>query len=212
MGLAFLITTENLQLLSERKVLKEAEYAALLDASALVEAARHEAQRIVRQAVQQAEESRRQGYEEGLGAARAEYAQRLVADTMAAQRQLHALRTSMAQIVVKAVGQFIGDAEPAALFEAALLRVDTLVRNEPFITMRVMPSQEAALRQVLARLRSEANWGMNVTVMPDASLPEGACVVQTASGTLEIGVGAQLEAFRRALERGGAGTATGGGA
>ncbi len=30
MGLAFLITTENLQLLSERKVLKEAEYAALL--------------------------------------------------------------------------------------------------------------------------------------------------------------------------------------
>ena len=33
MGLAFLITTENLQLLSERKVLKENEYAALLDAS-----------------------------------------------------------------------------------------------------------------------------------------------------------------------------------
>ena len=210
MGLAFLITTENLQLLSERKVLKEAEYAALLDASALVETARHEARRIVQQAVQQAEESRRQGYEEGQRSARAEYAQRLVGDTLAAQRQLHALRTSMAQIVVKAVGQFIGEAEPAALFEAALLRVDTLVRNEPFITMRVVPAQEVALRQVLARLRSEANWGMNVTVMPDPSLAEGACVVQTASGTLEIGVNAQLEAFRRALERSGVGHAPGG--
>ncbi|MEK7890358.1 HrpE/YscL family type III secretion apparatus protein, partial [Burkholderia contaminans] len=32
MGLAFLITSDNLQLLSERKVLKEREYAALLDA------------------------------------------------------------------------------------------------------------------------------------------------------------------------------------
>jgi type III secretion protein L len=209
MGLAFLITSENLQLLSERKVLKEAEYAALLDASALVETARQEARRIVQQAVQQAEESRRQGYEEGQRHAKAEYAQRLVADTLASQRQLHGLRTAMAQIVVKAVGQFIGDADPAELFEAALLRVDTLVRHEPFITMRVAPAQEAALRQALGRLISEAHWSMAVTVMPDPSLPEDACVVQTASGSLEIGVGAQLEAFRRALERNGIGSVKG---
>jgi hypothetical protein len=34
-------------------------------------------------------------------------------------------------------------------------------------------------------------------------MPAGACVVQTASGVLEIGVDAQLEAFRRAVERSG---------
>jgi type III secretion protein L len=205
MGLAFLITSENLQLLSERKVLKEAEYAALLDASALVDTARQEARRIVQQAQQQADESRRQGFEEGQRLAKAEYAQRLAADTLASQRQLHALRTAMAQIVVKAVGQFVGEADPAALYEAALLRVDSLVRQEPFITMRVAPQQEAALRQALARLGGGSQGGLNATVMPDPSLPEGECVVQTASGTLEIGIGAQLEAFRRALERSGGG-------
>jgi type III secretion protein L len=204
MGLAFLITSENLQLLSERKVLKEAEYAALLDASALVDTARQEARRIVQQATQQAEEARRQGYEEGQRSARAEYAQRLVEDTLASQRQLHGLRAAMAQIVVKAVGQFVGEVDADVLFEAALMRVDTLVRHEPFVTMRVSPGQEAALRQALARLRHDGQGSLNVTVLPDPSLPEGECVVQTASGSLEIGIGAQLEAFRRALERGSA--------
>ncbi|HEX3138627.1 MAG TPA: type III secretion system stator protein SctL [Rhizobacter sp.] len=203
MGLAFLITTERLQLLSERKVLKEAEYAALLDATRVVEAARGEAARIVAEAKQQAEEQRRRGYEEGLRRAKAEYAQRLVSEAMASERQLRALRQSMAGIVVKALGQSIADADPAELFEAALLRVDTLLRHEPFISIRVAPAQEATLRLVLAKLSAQAQWGMSIVVQPDASLPEGGCVVQTASGTLDIGVDAQLEAFRRAVESGG---------
>lgn len=207
MGLAFLITTENLQLLSERKVLKEHEYAALLDASTVVETARREARRIVQQATQDAEAGRRQGYEEGLRQARTEYATQLVTDTVAAERQLHALRESMAQIVVKAVGQFIADADPATLFEAALLRVDTLIRQEPFITVRVAPAQEAIMRGVVARLRSDANWSMTVHFVADAALPVGACVLQTASGVLDIGADAQLEAFRRAVERSGLGAA-----
>jgi len=41
-------------------------------------------------------------------------------------------------------------------------------------------------------------------VQADATLPSGACVVQSASGTLEIGVDAQLEAFRKVIERQGA--------
>jgi type III secretion protein L len=126
-----------------------------------------------------------------------------VSETLASERQLHALRASMAQIVVRAVGQFIAEAEPAKLFEAALRRVDTLVRTEPFITVRVAPAQEQAMQQVLTRLRDEANWQMNVAVQPDATLAGGSCVVHTASGTLELGIDAQLEAFRRAVQRSG---------
>lgn len=212
MGLAFLITTENLQLLSERKVLKEAEYAALLDASRVIEVARAEAERIVAEARRQAEEHRRRGHEEGVTRAKAEYAQKLVSDALASERQLRSLRAAMAGIVVKAVGQFIADAEPAELFEAALLRVDSLIRSEPFISIRVSPAQEATLRLVLAKLSAEAQWGMSISVQPDPSLADGGCVVQTGSGTLDIGVDAQLEAFRRAVESGGPAAAAAGSA
>ena len=203
MGLAFLITTENLQLLSERKVLKEAEYAALLDAGAVVEAARGEAARIVAQAELDARRARDAGHAEGLQRAQAEYAQRLASDALATQAQLHGLRSAMAAIVVKAVGQFMAEADPAALLAAALARVEALIRSEPFITMRVAPAQEAALRAVLARLGAGADWPLNVAVTTDPALPDGGCVVSTASGTLEIGLDAQLAAFRNAVERGG---------
>jgi len=203
MGLAFLITTENLQLLSERKVLKEAEYAALLDASAVVEAARKEARHIVQQAVQQAEDCRRQGHEEGLAQARAEQACQMLSDALLAQRQLQALRTVMAQIVAKAVQQFIAEAEPSMLLETALQRVDSLVRNEPFVPVRVAPAQQAHLRAALARLGGELAWTAGLSVLPDPSLPAQACVLQTPSGTLQIGVDAQIEAFRAAVERSG---------
>ena len=210
MGLAFLISTENLQLLSERKVLKQAEYAALLNASDVVEAARKEARRIEQQALQEAEESRRQGHEQGLQAAKAEYARRLVSEALASERQLRNLRSSMAGLVVKAVGQFIADVDPDLLFEAALQRVDSLIRSEPFISIRVSPESEAALRIVLARLRGESDWTMSISVQVDPALPEGGCVVHTSSGTLEIGIEAQLEAFRRVVERSGPTTSTSG--
>lgn len=211
MGLAFVITTANLQLLSERKVLKQVEYAALLDASDVVDAARAEARSIVAQGTQQADDSRRTGYEEGLQQAQAEYAQRLVSQALAVEQQLYALRRAMAQIVVKAVGQFIADVEPQALFESALRRVDSLVRSEPYMAVRVAPGQEDAVRQALDRLRTEANWTMNVSLAADPALQPGACVVQTASGMLEIGMDAQLDAFRRAVEHGGMAASNGAG-
>ncbi|HKX42261.1 MAG TPA: HrpE/YscL family type III secretion apparatus protein, partial [Burkholderiaceae bacterium] len=135
--------------------------------------------------------------------AQAEYAQRLTRDALATQAQLQGLRSAMAAIVVKAVGQFMAEADPAALLAAALARVETLVRSEPFIAMRVAPAYEAALRAALARLGEAADWPLNVAVTPDAALADGACVVSTASGTLEIGLDAQLAAFRKAVERGG---------
>ena len=204
MGLAFLITTENLHLLSERKVLKESEYAALLDAAALVDAARKEGERIVRQSTRQAEDSRQRGYREGFEAARAEHAQRVVSDAVATERQLRALRAAMAQIVVKGVGQFVAELDPGTLIERALEKVDALIRHEPFLSMRVSPAQEPLVRSVVERLQADNRLPGNVTLQADPLLLPGACVVQSASGTLEIGVDAQLDALRKAVERQGA--------
>jgi len=200
MGLAFLISTDNLQLLSERKVFKQAEYAALLDAAAVLDAARDEAARIADQLAREAAHALEQGRAEGLRRAQAEYAQRLAADALATQRQLQALREAMAQIVVRAVGQFMSDVDPARLLESALRRVDALLRAEPFVALRVAPAQADALRRALAALGQDAGWALGAAVSADPALADGQCVVSTASGTLEIGVDAQLEAFRMAVQ------------
>jgi len=85
------------------------------------------------------------------------------------------------------------------------LRVDSLLRKEPFVTVRVAPAREPAMRRALETLGVQAAWAANVQVIADPALGEGTCLVQTASGTLEIGVDAQIEAFRSAIERAGPG-------
>jgi type III secretion protein L len=201
MGLAFLITSDNLRLLSERKVLKEAEYAALLDAASVIETAQQEAARIVERAGSEALTARDAGYAEGLERARAECAQRLISEAVATQRQLYALRTTMAEIIVRAVGQFMSEADPVVLFEAALLRVGALLRSESFVTVRVRPGEEENMRVAMRSLSDEAGGIPNMVVTTDPHLPPGGCVLVTGSGTLEIGADAQLEAFRKAIER-----------
>lgn len=206
MGLAFLITSDGLSILGERKVLKEAEYSALLDASSLVKVAREEANRIVTRAVQQAEAARAKGYHDGLEQARAEQAAALLTEALRTERQLQGLREAMARLVVRAVEQFVGEADRTALLAAALQKVDVLVREEPFITVQVSPQQEPTLRAALARLSPQAQpWLATLRIVVEPALAEDGCVLQTPSGTLSIGVGAQIDAFRAALERSGIG-------
>ncbi|MGM9484832.1 type III secretion system stator protein SctL [Roseateles sp. NT4] len=206
MGLAFLVSTENLQLLSERKVFKQAEYAVLLDAAAMLDAVRVECERIKAKASRDARLTLEEGRLEGVRRAQAEYAQRLTVDALSMQRQLHALRTTMAEILVKALGQLLSEADPAQLLASALRRVDGLVRAEPFISVRVSPAQEAVARQALAIMGAEAAWPLETSLAVDPGLPAGACLVKTASGVLEVGLDAQIEAFRKAIELSGAGS------
>lgn len=209
MGLAFLITTDRLQLLGERKVLKEAEYSALLDATAVVEAAREEAARLVAQGADDAVSARAEGRALGLREAQAEQAAATLGEALAAERQLVALRASMARIIVRAVEQCIDESEPRALFESALRRVDGLIRDQPFVTVRVAGADARAAREALDRLAADAEWVRRVSLVVEADQRRGACVVETAAGTLEIGVDAQLDAFRRAVARDGLSVAAG---
>src|SRR5579864_5106954 len=101
MGLAFLITSDNLQLLSERKVLKEREYAALLDASAVIATARTEAERIVAAAQREYEARQAAGYEEGVRRAQKTSAAQSYSQALAAAQTMESMKDAMAEIVVK---------------------------------------------------------------------------------------------------------------
>lgn len=201
MGLAFLITSDAFQLMSERKVLKEAEYKALLDATAVIDASRQEARRIVTQAENRAEANKKKAYLEGMAQARAEHAERLLSEAAAAENQLRAMRSSMANVVVKAVTQFLTEADPQELLEAALQKVDVLIRGESFVTVMVPPSGEATMTAALDKLRSSGKWTLNVTVLTDTSLARGTCRMKTATGFVEIGLDAQIAAMKKIIER-----------
>lgn len=201
MGLAFLITSENLQILSERKVLRQHEYSALLDAGSLVASAQAERARILEEATRMFDEKRAQGHALGLEEGRRDYAQKACGAALDAARTLDALRETMARIVVKAVRQMVGPVDPRTLLEQSLRRVESLVREESLLVMRVPPAQCEAAAAALARAWPERAMAHKVRIAPDESLRDDQCVIETPSGAIDAGLDAQLDALAAAIRQ-----------
>lgn len=213
MGLAFLITGENLQMLSERRVLKEHEYSALLDANSIVTTAKKEAERIVADAEERKERMLRQGYNEGYERGEREGAARAFAAALDTAHALALSRRKMADMVVRGLRELVGEFERERIFELALKRIDTFVRDEAFLVVRVAPDSVEVMKQAVANRReataNEANEAhvdtaalraQAIRVVADASLGNDDCVVETPAGSIDARLSTQIDAIRTAIE------------
>jgi type III secretion protein L len=196
MGLAFLITTDKLHILSERKVLKQHEYAALLDATSILGTAQEERARLLEDAQAQREQQLKAGYDAGYEKGQREAATRLYADALANARALAAMKQLMAELVTRTVRELAADLPRDAIYAKAFARIEALVEHEPVLTVRIAPQQVADLERVLDTMTDGTR---RVRVVPDANLSEDALVVETASGVVEAGIDTQLAALHAAL-------------
>lgn len=210
MGLAFLITSENLQILSERRVLKEHEYSALLDANTIVSTAKKEAARIIADAEQRKDQMLRQGYEEGFARGEREGAERAFAAALDTAHALALSRRKMADMVVRGLRELVGEFERERIFELALKRIETFVQDEAFLVVRVAPDSVEAMKQAVinhretmadeAQAADVATRKQAVRVVADASLGIDDCVVETPAGSIDARLSTQIDAIRSAIE------------
>jgi type III secretion protein L len=200
MGLAFLITAEHLHLLSERKVLKADEYAALLDADAVIATAQREASRVRIDAERDAKQRLRDGYHQGWREAQAEHVQRHLAQAWATEHAVYAQREAMARLVVETLAQSLGELPPALRYEAVLRRLEAMWAHEPVVTLWVAEGSREDAEAALTRVLDGTRHAGQVRVAIDDTLAGDECRLQTAAGHVEMGLQAQVEALRRALQ------------
>lgn len=200
MGLAFLITAEHLHLLSERKVLKADEYGALLDANEVIGAAQREASRVRKDADRDAQQRLRDGYHKGWREAQAEHAKRHLAQAWANEHAVYVQREAMARLVVETLAQSLGELPPALRYEAVLRRLEVMWANEPVVTLWVAAGAREEAETALRRVLDGTRHAGQVHVMVDDTLSGDECRLQTAAGRVEMGLQAQIEALRRALQ------------
>lgn len=200
MGLAFLITAEHLHLLSERKVLKADEYGALLDANEVIGAAQREASRVRKDADRDAQQRLRDGYHKGWREAQAEHAKRHLAQAWANEHAVYVQREAMARLVVETLAQSLGELPPTLRYEAVLRRLEVMWANEPVVTLWVAAGAREEAETALRRVLDGTRHAGQVHVMVDDTLSGDECRLQTAAGRVEMGLQAQIEALRRALQ------------
>ncbi|WP_376091759.1 hypothetical protein ACE7GA_22340 [Roseomonas sp. CCTCC AB2023176] len=166
-------------------IIRAADLGLLLEARAVLDAARAEADAI-----------RDAARGDGLRAGRAEgaaAATRLLAETAAGTRAALAdAEVRVAQAVADAVARILGEAPPPATLAAATREAVRRLAAAGEVTVRVAPASLAATAEALADLTG-------VTAVPDPALGEADAIVEAPGGYVEAGLPAQLRALRRGL-------------
>lgn len=198
---AFLLTGTTLAPQVTRPWLKAHEYALLVNAQALLQAAQGEVMKMRASAEEAAELRRRAGHEEGLREGLAEASTELAAGALRSTRLLRGLDEVIARAVSAALSDTVQEIPAEALYELALRKAAKAVRGENFLVLRVPPLREAAARQALAAVLEAGGFEGAVEVSVDSKLPDHACVLESESGVVSAGLDVQLSALNAAVAR-----------
>jgi len=85
------------------------------------------------------------------------------------------------------------------LLNTVLDVLKTLSRNEPKITIKVNPVQVQFLKDTLPEQLNLMGMDTTLNVLPDESIMEGGCIVQTNNGMVDARIEAQIEIVQNAL-------------
>jgi type III secretion protein L len=201
MALGTLLKTPDWQLRANSPLIKARDYAALVEANMLIQHLEREAERAREQAAQELIEARHQGYEKGLELAKAEMAQKIVEISAQASVTFASVQTKIVSTVMNVVQAVLSDIEPHTYYRKVLSRVSRVIRQEPFVTLRVAVDNVNVARQAIKEFTTEAGVTGFIEIRADPTLHGISCIIESESGVIEANLESQLQSVRAALTK-----------
>jgi len=174
------------------------------EAQAIVDAAQAEAEAIRAAAQHEYDGAAARGYDDGFAQGLSDWQERALRSHAAAQTIGRRRRDRLAQLVSLAVEQIVAAADPAELFARAAKSVEQIVADGSPVQFAVHPADLAAATAAFdaaARGWRKAGIAVRLLARGDATLEQGACVIETDLGALDASLPLQLAAMRGALAR-----------
>ncbi|WP_157664803.1 HrpE/YscL family type III secretion apparatus protein [Bordetella genomosp. 9] len=182
------------------KVLRAESYARVVDAAEVLRHARSRAARILKDAKSAFHAERARGYALGKEEARAELAAEMVSMSRRMRLQIEGMESGLGEIVVAAMRKIIADFDDRQRALAAVRSGLALMRQQNHVTLRVNTDVAAALREDIDGLRKAFPKVGDIEIVEDERLGRDVCRLESAIGTVDVSLEAQLETLRRVLE------------
>ena len=197
MGSLFRLTGDTVTPSAGTRVLKASEAAVLLEANAVLDAARERVADMERKAGEAYERRREEGYRDGVEEGRLEHAEKVMETVLSSVEYIEGIEATLVNVVAVAVRKVIGEIdENERIVRIALVTV----RNQQHVTIRVAPADEKAVREGLASMLASVPGGASfLDVVPDARLERGACLLESELGVVDASLETQLKALENAL-------------
>ena len=197
-----LVKKPDFVLATDRRLVKATEMATVRSAEEIIAAAEADAARIREEAKAAFEEEKKRGYEKGLADGKMEITMQKLDLLESSVQYMESVEDKMCGIVLKALRKCvdeIGDEELVVQVTKKAMRA--IVRNQQQITVRVstrmVPVVKARMQDILKDFPS-VNF---MEVVEDGKLDDRACVVETAAGTVDASVDAQIAAIEKSIRK-----------
>ncbi|WNC88601.1 FliH/SctL family protein [Paraburkholderia sp. FT54] len=149
----------------------------------------------------QARELKRRAWRHGHSAGTAAALRKEVGRAAATAFAAHRLEDRLAQIVLGAVSDIVGQLPPSAALTNQLRRAVAVSQSQRLISVRVAPAAFEDATRLIATIEQELGTPL-CTVLSDAGLPVHSCVIETETGVVDGGLKVQLRALERGIRDG----------
>lgn len=197
-----LVNKQNLQLVSDRRLVKAADMATAQTATEIIAAAEAEAARIREEAKAAFEEEKKKGYEKGLADGKLEISMQKLDLVDSSVAFMESVEDKMADVVLKALRSCvveIGDKE--MVINIVRKTLAAVIRTQRQVTLKVAPEMAAVVRERIQAIIADYPTVTSVDVVEDSRLKGPACLLETEAGVADASVETQLAAIERSLKR-----------
>ena len=198
MGSLFRLTGDTVTPSAGTRVLKASEAAVLLEANAVLDAARERVADMERKAGEAYERRREEGYRDGVEEGRLEHAEKVMETVLSSVEYIEGIEATLVNVVAVAVRKVIGEIDENERIVRIVRNALVTVRNQQHVTIRVAPADERAVREGLASMLVPGGASF-LDVVPDARLERGACLLESELGVVDASLETQLKALENAL-------------
>ena len=197
-----LVNKQNLQLASDRRLVKAEEVATVRTAEEIIAAAEAEAARIHEEAKVAFEEEKKKGYEKGLADGKLEISMQKLDLIDSSVAFMESVEDKMADVVLKALRSCvveIGDKE--MVIQIVRKTMNAVIRTQRQVTLKVAPEMVDVVRARVAELKAAYTTIETLDVVEDPRLKGTACVLETEAGVAEASADTQIAAIERSIQK-----------
>lgn len=199
MGTMFRLNDDSIQPAPGTKLIKSAELGQLLEAGALLEAARKKAAELEKAALEAYEEKKLEGYQDGLEEGKLEHAEKMMETIISSVEFIEGIESTLVNVVTQSIRKIIGEMGDRERIVAIVRNALNVVRGQQKVTVRVSPADEEAVLQAMAAMTSGSSGSSFLTVIADVRLEKDSCILESELGVVDASLSTQLKALENAF-------------
>ena len=197
-----LVNKQNVQIVSDRRLVKAADVATVRTAEEIIAAAEAEAARIREEAKAAFEAEKKKGYEKGLADGKLEISMQKLDLVDSSVAFMESVEDKMADVVLKALKSCvveIGDKE--MVVQIVRKTMNAVIRTQRQVTLKVAPEMVETVRARVAELKADYPTVETLDVVEDPRLKGAACVLETEAGVADASVDTQIAAIEKSIQK-----------